>query len=771
MSEFLDAALTYARMGWHVFPCESPVVGNPTSGKRPIGRLVPNGKDDATVNPDQIRAWWAACPNANIGIATEPSGLVVLDVDIAGSKGGDRSLLEINDQLTLTLTAETGSGGVHAVYLRGSEPARQSLGVRPGLDIIGKGYIIAAPSKHHSGGTYKWINQREPVEQPEIIKTIQRAGREIKQPIVTGERNFLGDQSSLIVAASLIADAFPKTGRHAAFFALSGALAQESWSAEEIAEFTCMVSRLINTDASGFAKRPLQAVDSVAKVQSGQTVAGWGVLATMIPQGVIDAVHERLGITNHEYDWMERDRPIMPASGPIDLGSLGSITPEDVDREIAKGAAGSVRDPGILWIADLAQREFPAVVSYETQYPELNSLLGGGISTQMLTILLGKPGAGKTALFMSIALHLGRLVEQICRVPVLYVSTELQHNELVARLASPLLRAPWRDIVRGIAVDSSGKRITVADCARVLADYRIAIIAQDEIYSAGEKAVELIARTAQKIKTQTGISPVVMVDYLQELARGDDAKARQQNTKVAVTFRMLSQRLDCAFFAVSSVSRAGYGKAAVELRASDNPEVYLALAKESGDIDYAAATIMFLDVGDEKDGNGWKMGRMAVSKSRHGETGFAGMRFYGAYGTWEQFAGGVQALSAESQGTSKVERQIEDIKGRALAKVRELSMLAADPLGNSSLKGKTELKILLGGNSTQAGVAIEALIREGVLVERFEEAQNPSTKKITSRKVIALPATGSIVVIEEAVIDRTAMLMGIVGAGASVTPT
>lgn len=745
----LEQALAYSRQGWHVFPCEPPIAGDDTSGKSP---LTANGKDDATTDELIIRAWWTQHPNANIGVACAPSGLIVLDVDISDGKGGARSLGEIADQLPDTCKAKTGSGGLHAIYLRGDAEPRQSIGVRDGLDIIGKGYFIAAPSRHWSGGSYSWINSIPPVAQPEILKTIQRIGRAPREPLKSGERIAMADRPARIVAASLIADAFPAKTRHMAFFALAGALAQEGWAEDEVTDFCEMVARLLpyasDTDRSkALDDRASQARDSCAKVERGEEVAGWGILSTFIPQATIDAVHERLGITNHGYDWS--------VNTTIDLGPLGTITPAQIDAEVAKL---DPRNPTVLWIGDLAEREFPPVLSYATPYQELDRLLGGGISTQMLTILLGKPGAGKTALFMSLALHFA-CVDRAEHVPTLYVSTELQHNELVARLASPLLRAPWRDIVRGKAFKVDGTLITHKDCAAVLKHYKIAVIAQDAIYEAGDRAVELIARTAQAAKAK-----IVMVDYLQELARGDDAKARQQNTKVAVTFRMLSQRLDCAFFAVSSVSRLGYGAKAKELREADDPEVYLALAKESGDIDYAAATIAFLDVGEERDGNGWRMGRMAVAKSRHGETGFAGMRFNGAFGLWESFGEAVRALSEESRSGARAEKQITDLESRILGKVRELSLLGEDVHGNSQLKGKTELKVLIGGNATQTSVAIDRLIREGKIHERVEETQNPLTKKLSVRKVIALPPEGSVAPAPETPMDVASALAGIVGA-------
>lgn len=183
-NELLEAALSYARSGWYVFPIEPPIHGVDTSGKAPIGSLVPNGKDNASIDESTIRAWWDRVPNANIGIAVEMSGLTVLDVDIADGKKGRESLATIDSQLTPTLTQITGSGGIHAVYKRPSDvPAQQSIGFLDGLDLIGKGYIVAAPSRHYTGGTYHWTTEIQPTALPPVLHHVQRQAR---APIASG---------------------------------------------------------------------------------------------------------------------------------------------------------------------------------------------------------------------------------------------------------------------------------------------------------------------------------------------------------------------------------------------------------------------------------------------------------------------------------------------------------------------------------------------------------------------------------------------------------
>ena len=150
----LSAALRYAARGWAVFPCQP-------RGKAPA---TAHGVHDATCDPAQIRRWWTRLPEANIGLACGPSGLVVMDLD-----GGDG--LETWERLRLahgfaddTLCSAT-SRGLHFLY---AAPAGCAIGNSagkpgPGLDVRARGgYIIAPPSVHPTGHVYAWDDAHHP---------------------------------------------------------------------------------------------------------------------------------------------------------------------------------------------------------------------------------------------------------------------------------------------------------------------------------------------------------------------------------------------------------------------------------------------------------------------------------------------------------------------------------------------------------------------------------------------------------------------------------
>src|SRR5208283_564136 len=85
--QMVNAALAYARRGWHVLP-----VGAGRDRKLPY---VQDWTNKASTDEDQIAAWWSDYPSANIGIATGPkSGFWVVDVDIKDGVDGWKSLTE-----------------------------------------------------------------------------------------------------------------------------------------------------------------------------------------------------------------------------------------------------------------------------------------------------------------------------------------------------------------------------------------------------------------------------------------------------------------------------------------------------------------------------------------------------------------------------------------------------------------------------------------------------------------------------------------------------
>jgi Bifunctional DNA primase/polymerase, N-terminal/Protein of unknown function (DUF3987) len=142
LDSVLGVALDCIKRGWHVFPCW------PRS-KKP---MTHNGFKDATINEEQIRLWWASSPDANVAIATGPSGLCVVDLD-EGVSQNDVSFWMLNHGLPGTYAVRTGrrsSFGLQLYYAgSGLQSTGWSLPDGSKGDIrCATGYVMAAGSIH-----------------------------------------------------------------------------------------------------------------------------------------------------------------------------------------------------------------------------------------------------------------------------------------------------------------------------------------------------------------------------------------------------------------------------------------------------------------------------------------------------------------------------------------------------------------------------------------------------------------------------------------------
>lgn len=149
MTSLIEAAVGYAARGWPVFPCE-------VGGKRPLGRLVPHGLKDATLDSEVIRAWWTSEPMANIGL---PAGVHfdVLDIDGPDALVALEQSGPVGDPDVEGPTVATPRGW-HCYVEPTGRGNTVNLGGLAGIDWRGRGgYVIAPPSVKDDGGTWTWM--------------------------------------------------------------------------------------------------------------------------------------------------------------------------------------------------------------------------------------------------------------------------------------------------------------------------------------------------------------------------------------------------------------------------------------------------------------------------------------------------------------------------------------------------------------------------------------------------------------------------------------
>ncbi|MFH8686054.1 bifunctional DNA primase/polymerase [Streptomyces anulatus] len=196
-THLLNAALDATERGWHVFPLRP-------ADKRPAlhGETACSGTGDcasghrkweqrATTDPGRIRQAWSVGA-FNVGLATGPSGLVVVDLDPVkakdpkGTPDGVTSLQALCERAGQTVPAtyrtRTASGGHHLYF---TAPAGVRLGNSAGR--LGKhidtrahgGYVVAAGSTL-PGGAYEVADPTEPVPLPEWLYALLRPRQSVR---------------------------------------------------------------------------------------------------------------------------------------------------------------------------------------------------------------------------------------------------------------------------------------------------------------------------------------------------------------------------------------------------------------------------------------------------------------------------------------------------------------------------------------------------------------------------------------------------------------
>ncbi len=168
-------ALHFAARGWHVFPV------TPNAKKPPA---IDRWETRASTDPDRIHHWWHHTPYT-IGIATGPSGLVVVDLDTLrwGQPTPDRwALLGIHTgagvlhalahahgtTVTPTYAVSTPSGGWHLYYTTPPGTALRNTHHVIGFKIDTRahgGYVIAPGSPVPPDGD-QLHDDRDPTELP-----------------------------------------------------------------------------------------------------------------------------------------------------------------------------------------------------------------------------------------------------------------------------------------------------------------------------------------------------------------------------------------------------------------------------------------------------------------------------------------------------------------------------------------------------------------------------------------------------------------------------
>jgi hypothetical protein len=442
--ELLGAALDYARAGWPVFPCHTPIngvcdchrgEGCESPGKHPWTK---NGLSDATTDELQIRRWWKSRPVANIGL-TIRDGYVVVDVD---GEHGQRQLAEQDKPLGVTAVQSSGRGA-HYVYRTRSRVAPRSglipesaKGAHDGVDLRGPGsYIMAAPSLHATGRVYEWS---VPLDQVEIAPAwLEEVGRQ-SGGTTTGERS--------PVDFNLVLAGLPEGQRKWELYRAASKL--------RAADVPIDLAVMLAEQAAANCSPPLAAKEAERKVREAYAKHPPNASARDLPAGVTllsyDSVMvefescrfvfsdlEKSGRELHAEMEVQNLLPGTPQEPYIQRLNLLSMSARESCRREIEHVLG--KGPDSQWTALLARAVAKAQNAYlsvdrsvrssEIEAPEaLGFVVPDLVVDDGISILFGAGSAGKTFLLMKMALAVSRgdsfLGRSCGKRNVLYVDCE-----------------------------------------------------------------------------------------------------------------------------------------------------------------------------------------------------------------------------------------------------------------------------------------------------------------------------------------------------------
>ncbi|MGW0375576.1 bifunctional DNA primase/polymerase [Streptomyces coeruleorubidus] len=185
----LASALTAAERGWPVIPLHPhskrpaghPERACPGTGRCAGGHRTP--EERATTDPELIHAAWAHRPY-NVGIATGPAGLLVVDLDVCkpeepeGAPDGATSLQALCERagqtVPTTYRVRTARGGEHLYFTAppGMRLKCSANRLGPHIDTRAWGGYVVAPGSTTPDGAYEVAHDAPVAELPAWLASL-----------------------------------------------------------------------------------------------------------------------------------------------------------------------------------------------------------------------------------------------------------------------------------------------------------------------------------------------------------------------------------------------------------------------------------------------------------------------------------------------------------------------------------------------------------------------------------------------------------------------
>jgi len=246
-----------------------------------------------------------------------------------------------------------------------------------------------------------------------------------------------------------------------------------------------------------------------------------------------------------------------------------------------------------------------------------------GLQPKQVIIVAGRPGCGKSAFALNIALNAAIHDHK----SVAFFSLEMGSEEIIKRMFGCVGKIDGEVLKTGKFKNTDWKKWNEA--MSELSDTKFYI---DD--TAGISVSE-IRRKCRKLKNSEDGLDMIVIDYLQLLTSSNKYSGQrvQEVSEISRDIKKLAMELDVPVIALAQLSRS------VEQRKGEDSKPKLSDLRESGSIEQDADIVLFLhsDAYGKYDGNVNRIVNLLVAKHRAGSTGSVDLMFKMNTGSFDNF--------------------------------------------------------------------------------------------------------------------------------------
>ena len=298
---------------------------------------------------------------------------------------------------------------------------------------------------------------------------------------------------------------------------------------------------------------------------------------------------------------------LLQAEDDISLGKNAEEIASGFTSNVAKALSKRKGQVHIKDAAAQAQASFleidaGGVSAIPTGFSRLDSHLQGGLKRGSLYVIAARPGVGKSALAIHLAMQASRQ-----GIRSSYASLEMPASECAGRLLSSVSGVPRPSGQGSLSVEEKNK---LMDTTRALRNWPITF--KDDNQATLTAFCAFLAQ--ERLEGELGLA---VIDYLQLLTCKGYESRTQEVSHISRTCKSQSMLLDLPLIALSQLNRN---------LETQNRKPALSDLRESGSIEQDADVVFLLD--KEKELSPSKdVIRINLAKNRNGETGVTMVEF------------------------------------------------------------------------------------------------------------------------------------------------